>query len=727
MSRRDPNTLDLNQQKLRIAADVLVWPVQERGESVYRLEIPKTHRFFRVGYEEYVFISLLDGETTLPQACGLAAAKLGQRAPSATQASSIARWLLKNKIAVLETDPEPSRSLVAESNKATSSLLGKTLQRINPFWIKVPLPQSSRWTDVFAKGFQPLFAPGLLIVGLVLMLVAAVSLVFHWNQFVTSSVSIFDRSNWIWLLVSWIGLKVIHELGHAAACGRVGGSVRESGLVFVLFAPMAYVDVTSCWRMNSRWSRIAVAAAGMYIELLIASLAVIGWMLVDSPHAKFLLHNTIFAAGLSTLLFNANVLMRFDGYFILADLIEVPNLYAEASASVRNVLKVWITGERAAPRNLMGWRRHVVLAYGFAALAWRFLICVSLAIAASTLFAGAGIVIAALGIVIWLGQPLIKATRFTADLRNRDPLRFVRAMVASALLASASLAAIFWIPIPSSVAAPAIVQYLPETFVRSRCNGFITRVHVRDGDRVNEGDLLVELENQELTNRLEQLRITRKQNDIRLRKATEQHATSEQLILKENQKAVLSQIEQLREHSSGLQLRAPRTGTVVSRSLANRVGMYVNEGEPVLIVADETDKQIVSAIEERKINVVRAVIGEEIQVRTASFRRVRGKLDRVEPRASHDLPNPVLAATEGGSMPVRVGDSDAGNPELLEPHFRARIDLASNVAANLQAGMRVEAAFGYQSKSLADRIRQKVRDLWKSAQEGTEASSSSGP
>lgn len=109
MARRNPNTLDLTQQPLCLARDLRYWPIHQRGELVYRIEIPSLYRYFRVGYEEYLFLSLLDGQTTIPQACGLAAAQLGSRAPSAADATTICKWLLKNELAYLSTDVQPSR------------------------------------------------------------------------------------------------------------------------------------------------------------------------------------------------------------------------------------------------------------------------------------------------------------------------------------------------------------------------------------------------------------------------------------------------------------------------------------------------------------------------------------------------------------------------------------------------------------------------------------------
>ena len=199
MLLRDPNTLDLKQQPLQIAEDVLFWPVQERGELVYRIEIPKLHRFFRVGRQEYLFLSLLDGQTTIPQACGLAAAELGNRAPTADQALAIGRWLLKNELAYLPTDGPHTRGdkvTAASSEHQAAELFG----RLNPFWIKIPLPRIERWIESCAKFLRPLFAPPSVVIGVLLICTALLAMGTQWTVFSQSSTNVFHKTNWVWFL-----------------------------------------------------------------------------------------------------------------------------------------------------------------------------------------------------------------------------------------------------------------------------------------------------------------------------------------------------------------------------------------------------------------------------------------------------------------------------------------------------------------------------------------------
>jgi putative peptide zinc metalloprotease protein len=719
MAVRDPNTRDLTQQKLQLAEDLMVWPVRERGELVYRIEIPKLHRFFQVGYEEYLLISLLDGRTTLPQACGLAAARLGDRAPTAAQAGVIGRWLLQNELAYLEADGPPNRRATSRHAGSGAAVAARFLGRLNPFWIKIAVPRSQHWINSCAALLRPLLDMPAVILGMALILTAVIVLLSNWDEFASSSGSLFLPGNWLWLLLSWMVLKIVHELAHAIACHRQSGTVHEAGIVFVLFAPLAYVDVTSCWRMESRWSRIAVAAAGMYVELLIAAAAVLLWATSEAAQTRFLLHNLVLSAGLSTLLFNANVLMRFDGYFILADLIEVANLYSEANLVVRRWAQRIALGQRSPATVLVGWRRHFVLAYGIAAMIWRVAVCTSLTIAASSMFAGAGIAIAALGILLWLGRPLQQLYRLAVDLRHSDPQRLLR----GAIVACASVGAAVWLivclPVPSAVSVPGVVRYDPESLVRSRVSGLVTQLHVRDGAIVRQGDLLVELENRELSTRLQQLQLTQQQGEIQLRQATDKHDAGLRQVIEENQNALRKQIAQLSQQVEGLRVTAPHSGRIVARGLEAKLGSHVQEGDSILLVAAETDKEIIALIDQHAIAQVRPLVGTSTPIRTASWEVTSGVLQRIEPRADNRLWEPSLAATEGGSLAVRTaeGDEDHEAVRLIEPHFRGRIALPADVAERLPAGIRVRADFGYRREAIAARLSRSIRQLWHQARD----------
>jgi putative peptide zinc metalloprotease protein len=712
MSPSVSETLDLTQQTLRLAEDVHFTPVHQRGKIVYQIEVPSLHRFFRVGYEEYVFISLLDGHTTIPQACGLAAAHLGPSAPTASETMTIAKWLLDNELAYLPTKSTPRR--MRSSPDRDSSRLPSWLRRMNPFWIKVPIPHCKLLMNEGLQAFRHLFSSAAVFVGILFCIATLVLAIVHRRDLLASATDLFLPQFWIGMVAIWVLLKIIHELAHAAACKRYGIQVKEAGIVFVLLAPLAYVDVSGSWRLTFKVPRLAIAAAGMYVELLIASVAMMLWTLTDSDITRFVLYQIMVAAGLSTVIFNANVLMRFDGYFILADMIDVPNLATESKLAVQRLLSRVVTGKPSLDGGLGSWRRHFVLVYGVSALIWQTLVCVSLLIAASKMFAGAGILLALLGTVLWSHAPLRKFRFFLQSQLRNDFFDAVRPIGVSVCLIVGLFALIFGVKIPSAIRVPSVIEYLPETTLRSQASGYLKTMHAKDGDLVGKGDRLLDIENRELRNRLETLDLTWRQTEIKLRQSTEAQETDKQHVLRQHLESLEQQLKSLQTQVNGLTIYAPRDGQVVAPTLAARIGDYVGEGEGLLIVAGSQDKHLVAVIDQEQLEEAREYLGREVQIRSVGFSGNAGTLTRIEPRATDRLPSPSMAATEGGSIAVRRVDeaTDGDSMRMILPAFRGRVDLTPQACEVLPAGLRVTTVLGYRSETLAFRWKRSIDELW---------------
>ncbi len=364
-----------------------------------------------------------------------------------------------------------------------------------------------------------------------------------------------------------------------------------------------------------------------------------------------------------------------------------------------------------------------MLVYGFAALIWKLTICVSLLIAASTMFAGAGVLIAALAGCLWFARPISQLVTFGHQLQRQDHGRFVRAIVVGSSLLAGLWLMVWQLPIPTAVTVPAVAAYLPETLVRSGADGFVRAIHVHDSVYVRKGDLLLELENRELQNQLRRLELAAQQNEIRRRQASQEHDAARQLVLHDNQIALHKQLTNLRAQEAGLRVIAPRDGHVLARDLALKMGTYAHEGDPLLLVTDQNEKELIAVISQDAISSARLTLGGPVWIRDASSTLVRGRLDRIDPRATDRIPDESLAASEGGPLAVRGSsendDKDDSNQSyrLLAPHFQGRIDVAAEAAGQIPAGMRLTASLGYRRDPLATRVRAWVRRLWHEAQD----------
>ncbi len=702
MNTADLSTRNLTTCRLSLSDELVFAPQEHAGSTFYHIEAPSKGRFYRVGYPEYVFLSLLDGRTTLAQAVTLSARALGAQALSQRKALEVALWLLENGLARLADDPQEARQ---ESGRPSDPSSG-VLRGLNPFWIKIPLFRSDRLLKWMLPLTGWLFAPFMTMAGLLIICLGMLVITTHWDRFVASSHLIFSPHNWLSMALVWAALKIVHEMAHGLVCKRYGGEVRESGMIFILLAPAAFVDVTSSWRFPSKWQRVHVAAAGMYVELLLAALAAIVWSQTDSLVLRHLLFNTIVMASFSTLVFNANPLMRFDGYYILADLLEIPNLASEGSRFVQQLAARLFFGRAPSAGAILGSRGWVVRVYGLAAWLWRMFVCASLLAAASVLFKGAGLALGAVGVLSWFGKPLLQTVRELHRQSREAPVLLLRAGVITATIAGAFYVVLVLLPWPSTVTAPIVVEYTDMSIVRSRAAGFVDKIHVSDGMRVEPGDLLLELTNDQLQTELCQLQSSVSQEDVLHRAALNEHDAAQAQVTLRNRQALVDRLAEIQQQCDSLRVFAPVAGRIVARELDNTIGTYVKEGDELLAVGDESRKELLVAVSHEQIDDVMPLLGQPVRFRTGGLRLYEGTLVSLEPRASRRLPHPALSAAVDGPLAVVEDDASDGTVEarLVEPRFPGVITATPKVGPELACGDRGYAILGSCRESVGQHL-----------------------
>lgn len=691
-------TRDLGSSQLKLSDELIIAPQVHGQKTYFHIENPARGKFYRVGHAEYVFLSLLDGTRTVTQALTVTARTLGAKGLANARGIQVANWLLEHRLADYA---DGQSGWTPNAGAADEEASQSVLKRLNPFWVKVPLGCPDRLLSSLLPSVGWVFSPWATAMGLVVILIGLASVASQWDTFVASAAAVLSPHNWIWMIFAWAFLKMIHELAHAMACKYYGGEVRETGLMFMLLAPMAYVNVTSCWRFPSRWQRIHVAAAGMGAELFIAAIAAVAWGYVDSALVHHLLFNLIVMASFTTLLFNANPLMRFDGYYILADLVEIPNLGTEGGRFFKSSARRLFFGEQPAPLESLGLRQWIVRGYGIGAAAWKVLICISLTTAASVLFHGAGLILAGIGMISWFGIPLWK---IGLDLQRRvheNRPSFVRAMMTGTLGCALLAIVLLGVPWPGAMKAPAIVEYSDQSIVRTAAPGFVQKVHVADGQLVQTGQLLVELENEELTAKKHQLEIEFQQEQVRLRVALNRREGGNAQIAQRNLESIEEQLRETRTQHDSLQVRAVVDGTVVGRNLQQVIGTYVHAGTELLTVADETSKELLISIGQDEIDSVTPEFGGPTRFRIRGRMARVGNLHRLNPRASNELPHPAMSSTVGGDLTVsqQEGNGEA-KMRLTEPRFQGVVKLAPDVCRDLGCGEQGYAILGLRDQSI---------------------------
>ncbi|HEV7402551.1 MAG TPA: HlyD family efflux transporter periplasmic adaptor subunit [Chthoniobacteraceae bacterium] len=665
----------------------LRFSIQEHGgRRVCVIEDRAASRFHRVGLEEFRFLRSLDGTRTVAMLLAQLA-RAGERETwSEAEAAQILRWARDQHLLAVDSNrATPDREHTERALKAAATWL-------NPLTIKIPLGRPDRFFTRAAALLHPLLGWGGFALWLIVLLAGAAQLAPEWGRFTADASGLLARDNWLWLALAWTGLKVAHEFGHGLICKHFGAAVREVGAIFVLFVPMGYVDATASIGFASKWRRIAVSCAGMAVEFFLAGLAAVVWAHSEPGTVHTIAHNVVITGTMVTLLFNANPLMRFDGYFILSDLLELPNLATRGRQWMQRAWMAVLAGSRAGrtvrPRGREEW---LIAAYGAASWVWQVLVLAGLLMGASVLLRGGGLALAAVAAIAWLALPLARfGTALATEVGHAG--RWLKVAARLAVLAGAT-AAVVLVPWERSVSAPGIVEMAEALPLRADCPGFVETVRVRDGQEVAAGDLLVSLRNDEAAAQLTRARLDLMQQELRARLAY----TREDVAAFQSEEAKAESLRRTVAEKSTylktLEIRAPFAGRVTNRRLANLSGTWFSAGQEVLRIG-QAGADVKLAVSEGDAAWFRGSLGKAAEVRVDGRGAAgRATLIRMEGRATREITEPALTAIAGGPLPLRRAEepetakrepAPTEGYELAEPRFTATARLAEG--AGLFAG-----------------------------------------
>ena len=683
----DHSTASVGEIRITLRDDIRFRPQQFRGETCYVIEDAASSSFFRIGVPEYTLISLFNGDNSIADAMQQASAVLGRDAFTEHDAAAISRWLVESGLAKTYTSDEAQRLY----RKSQDKLAGQRRQSLNPIITKIPVFRPEKLIDRVAPLLLWTTSWPAFLGWTVTLCVAFHQLLTHSDRLVFRAGDVLAPNNWLWLGATWLALKLVHELYHALFCRKYGGEVREAGIVLIAFAPIFYVDVTSSWRFPSKWQRVMVAAAGMYVEVFIGAIAAIIWVHSDVGWLNQMALNVVVLATVTTIVFNANPLMRFDGYYMLSDVMEIPNLAPQGQQYLSYWGKRYLYG--VGLRSPLSLEPHDVFirCYGFAAMVWRVLITLSIGIMVATLFHGAGLALAIVGLLFWILVPLVSNIRYLLMGKNDEcPNRAYCGALLIVWGVAITLACNYG-PWPFAVKAPGVVDYRPGGIVRTEVGGFVKQVHVVPGQTVSKGQLLAELENAQLFAETERLAHALKASEKRIHMASSQGDIASQKMEQENRRNLSMQLVERKRQLASFRIVAPIAGLVVSDELDSLVGTYLGQGHELMVIGNERDKEIRLSIAQEDSRLFASHIGHDVTVKLRGGNREKLKLplSRVEPGASTSIDYLAITAAAGGSLVVRP--THAGNPEqpeweYVEPRLSGRVELDAKQAESLRAG-----------------------------------------
>lgn len=552
------------------------------------------------------------------------------------------------------------------------------------------------------KYAAPLFTRTALFLWLACIIMAFGIVLARWNTFQSPLGSLLATRNLLCVWVLLIVLKVIHEFGHAYACKRFGGDVPEMGAFFILFTPCAYVDASASWGFSKRSHRIIVGLAGMYFESMVAVVAVLVWSLTGPSTLHSIAHLTVIMATVVTLGFNLNPLMRYDGYYVLCDLIGIPNLRQQSIEELTYVCKRGLLGVNAAKRNHTKHLRVMLLGFAVAATIYRVVLMIAIfcIIAMKVYLIGIVVAVAYLATFVW--GALRRLAVYVFRSAETAPVR-MRAMVVGTLGVVVFPVALLLIPIPHSIDALGVVGNELEGPVYAESAGFLREVTVRTGQYVRADQTIAVLDNPQITTRAMDLRAQLDEEQI-VARSERALAPSKAAAAFERVKHLETALAHADRDLADLDVKAPLEGQLVSESRLDDLGRFIQKGERLAIVS--TGKWMVrTLVNGEELADLEPSFDQGVQLRLVgdTAATLRGHIARIAAAGSPTVEDAALTLVGGGSIAVSTETLEAE-----EPFFEIAIEIDDASKARIQHGMTALVSFDLASAPLWRQVYRKI-------------------
>ncbi len=679
--------------KLALRDSVHFYQHRYRGQDWLIIADQQDENYFRCQLNAMDFLQRLDGVHSVEQAL-----QETQRVNSEHLSRQDVLLLIGNLHAAklfLTSD-------IDEEKVSSSGLFSifKNGAWLRPFAIKLSLFDPDSYLNKMLPYIRPLFSLPALLVWLVAVVSALVMSGLHWPELVEYGQARFsDPENLLWYWLIYPVIKALHELGHAFATRLWGGEVHDMGIMFLVFFPVPYVDSSAAHRINEKHRRILVSAAGIIVETFLASLAMFTWLNSDSGLMRDLAFDIMIIAGILTILFNANPLLKFDGYYIFSELIEIPSLATRANQYLGYLIKRYLlaipqtqTPVTAASETNWLW------VYGIASGIYRIFITFFIALWVAGKFFIVGMLLAIWAIVYQFLYPAIKHLLHVTQLCHRNQRLGRLGFVLVVLLGAVAL--VLLVPVKHSSYAEGIVSMPEDSLIRSGTDGVVLGIEVTEGSRVNAGLPLLRLENLQLDTRRDEL-LARLDETRARQKLTMLQDRNQAEIFRARITAIEAELRDVQNQLESLQLKSPRDGVVSWAGAEDLPGRYIRRGDIVGYVSDSTYMTARVVVSQTNIARVRRDT-KNIQVRLKSHpeRVLEARLIREQPQVSQHLPSRFLGSAGGGEIAIDVRDEKG--LRTISSIYSLEIRLPS--VPGMFVGQRVYVRFNHTDASVGRRI-----------------------
>jgi len=662
-----------------------------RGLIWYLLENTTTGRSHRFNPAAYQFIGMMDGVRSVQQIYDQVTEKLDEHTPGQEEIIELMSKLYEADLLKVDAQTNTDEMFERQSNQRSKKLKQRFA---NPVALRFALWDPEDFLNRHFHKVKWMFSMWMGLAWLLLMFYASVQAAQHWPQINHHfGINALSPYNLLLLFLLYPPIKFVHELGHAFSAKLEGGEVHEMGITFLLFVPVPYVNVSAATHFRSRYKRMLVSAAGILVESSLAALGLLLFLAAQPGIVQNIGFNLFLIGGISSLFFNGNPLLKYDGYYILADWIGIPNLYQRAAQYWQYLFRRYLFGLRntVSPVSAPG-EAPWFLFYCLLSLLYRLGILWFIITMVTNIFFYIGVVLAIWMISVQILWPLYKGLNYLLTnpaLQKQRP----RALLTSGILVTALVAVIGFQPLPSYTVSQGVVWQPDEVRLRAEHDGFVQALMVDSNQRVTRGTPLLSLHDPFLQSeaRIAEARV----QEIKARyRASRANNNVQAGVVREELSIAESELEFIREKSSAMSIDAFKNGELVLLDADDLPGRFVRKGDLLGYIIDDEQPTVRMAVSQDHIGQLRQAV-TDIKVRFASDpnRDFDARILRQAPEATNRLPSAALATTGGGPYIATMNaDNELETQEKvflvdLEPEFQGhQIPLGTRAYVRINHG-----------------------------------------
>lgn len=708
-----------------------------QGKSYWVVKEPIGLNYFRFQDEEYELLQKIDGKTSLDELKEWFEATFPPQKITLEELQQFIGMLHRSGLVIADVPGQGKQLRKRYDERKRKERLGALT---NILCIRFKGFDPERFLNWLYPKLRWIFSLPVFMFSILLALSALTLVTVKFDVFYSKLpdfYSFFSPTNALWLMVILGLTKVVHEFGHALTCKHFGGECHEMGVMILVLTPCLYCNVSDSWMLPSKWKRAAIGAAGMYVEVILASIATFIWWFTLPGMLNMICLNIIFISSVTTIMFNANPLLRYDGYYILSDLVEIPNLRQKATSVLSRKAAHWFLGIEPPDDPFLPQRNQIFFAlYSIAAGIYRWFVLFSILWFMHQIWKpyrldviGYGIV--GMSLIGLIGMPIYKITKFfyvPGRMHKVKKLRFYLSL--AGLLAIVVF--VLYVPLPHSVICTLEIRAHDADHVYVEVPGLLREVFVKPGDTVTEGQELAKLENIDMQMQTVKLLGEKNQFDVELKSLQRQRydddeASTKTQELKESLAKTEDQIKEQASEAARLTLRASKAGTVMpppwrahkpgpegqlpawsgSPLEPKNLGAPLDEGTIFCLVGDPKKMEAVLYVDQGDIDFV--TVGQEVEIKLDQlpFETFEGQIKDVAPGESKFSPE-RLSTKAGGELATRTDASGVEKP--MSASYQSLV-LMDDPKEELRVGLRGRAKIHTAPQTLGQRFKRIINQL----------------